>query len=686
MRKPLLTLFSFIAALIIGMGFKAEALSFTIEWDTPGAVRILKDGINGTPVELEAGATSWTGTETGSYTFVPAKGFVLLNVHEVYIKGDTKVPVETDIKPRGNANNGQSATKWIGSLQDGAVYTISTKKLSDAGNVTVDVKNGRDKFNAYFTYDKSVNANWHFSTFTKPELVKGVQQVAITDQDKYLCIEAPGSVKIYSVKLNDVEQSLNQYKAFEVPVKDGDKIEIRVYEEDPATCDVAIKFTNGDNCLAGVRNNSSYKSFTPAQIAAMGNKLTVDEGDALSFYFDEDYTINSVLVDGVAATLSQSYFSINVDKDCTIEFDATAKVYEPVEITLYLKNAEGLIFRRGAFDEDEEIVLGEGEELDADIDRSDLDLVIKKGEVKKYTATVSGKHPQIFWSARPGYWVPKAVMLNPEDKNYTWPSPGVMAEYCPLYLEATEVEANSDLVIFFEGAEKEAKIFVENPAIAGRLPLKGLGDEFYVPVGYTLSAYDPAYHKYFSAGKVGGERNRLLQVFVDGQNIPAASDGSFGLPVQNNPSVIKIFSREAIEGQDGWEIKTRVSLHNVKFEVEGTCSAEVTYDKVLKHTDLTKTLEAIGTTLVSMKPAAGTYVIVDGAAIEPNAEGVCEFTTSKTRHTVKLSTEAGIDEIIADGAQNNGKIYNLQGIEMTADFDELPAGLYISNGKKIIKK
>lgn len=684
--KLLRIILSLVALLILGPGFKANAFSFTVEWDNPGAVIILDGGATGNPVDFDAEATSWNGTATGSYTIKPAPGYVILGVHEKYVNAITGVAVENDLKPNGSTTYGQTVNKWIGSQQDGAVYSVTTKKLAPAGSVTVDVQNGLDKIGIYLANDKSSNTDWKLSTFTRPALTKGVQEIPITENDNYLCIEAPGTVKIFSVKLNGAAQTVNRFKEYEIPVKDGDKIEIRVYEQDPEACEVSVKFTNGENCLTSIRNSSSYKTYSAEQLAEMGYKLTVDQGDDVWFYFNEDYNVEAVSVDGVSTPVTTASYKIKVEKSCAIEFTATAKVYEPVEITLYLKKAEGLIFRTGPFEEDEEIVLGEGEDLSEDVVFDNIGFTVKKGEAKKYVATVSGKRPQIFWSARPGYWVPTAKMLNPEDVTYTWPSPGVMAEYCPLYLEATEVVADHKLVIFFEGAEKEAKIFVENPAIAGRLPLQGLDEEFYVPVGYTMSAYDPSYHKSFSTGKVGGEHNKLLQVFVNGRNVSPADDGSFGLPVSGDPAVIKIFSRDAVEGQEGLEIKNRVSANNVKFEVEGACSAEVTYDKVLKHEDLSATLQAIGTTLVSMKPEEGTVVMVDGAVVEPNAEGLCEFTTSMRNHIVKLVSESGVDGIAAGESENNGKIFNLQGMEMNDDFDALPAGIYIVNGKKVIKK
>lgn len=686
MKKSLLAIFSLIAVCVLGMSLQASAFSFTVNWDNPGALQIIKGGTSDPAENIDAAKTDWTGSETGGYTFKPAPGYIILSVHEKYIKKDTQVKVEGDLKLTGNPKSGQSCYKFIGSLQDGAEYTVTTKKLSSVGKVTIDVQNGLDKFDCYFINDKAVNPDYVMSTFSHPQLKKGEQEVNITEQDKYLSIETPGTAQIYSVKLNGTPQTANRYKMYEVPVKDGDKIEIRVYEQNPEICDVLVKFTNNESCITHLRNRTSSQSTTAEQLAAMGNKLSVDKGDELWFYFDEDFNMESVTVDGETKPITSGYYAIKIDKGCTIEFTATAKVYTPVEITLYLKNAQGLIFRKGAFEEDEVITIGEGEELAEDIVYADLGVTLKKGEVKKYTALVPGKRPQIFWSARPGYWVPKAVMLNPEDKGYTWPSPGVMAENCPLYLEATEVVADHQLVIFFDGAEKEAKIFVENPKIAGRLPLKGLDDEFYVPVGYTMSAYDPDYHLSFSTGKVGGAHGKMFQVFVNGNNISPADDGSFGLPISGDPAIVKIFSLDAQQTQDGWEIINRIQKNNITFETVGSCSAEVTYDKVFKHADLTKPLEVIGKTLVSMKPAAGTYVVVDGTTIEPNNDGVCEFMTSKRNHKVMLTNESGVTDIEAAETAGDGRVYNLQGIEMTGDYDNLPAGVYIRNGKKVIKK
>lgn len=51
----------------------------------------------------------------------------------------------------------------------------------------------------------------------------------------------------------------------------------------------------------------------------------------------------------------------------------------------------------------------------------------------------------------------------------------------------------------------------------------------------------------------------------------------------------------------------------------------------------------------------------------------------------RLDNPSGVDEI-TEGEMSAGPIYNLQGVSVGSDWDSLPSGLYIHNGKKIIKR
>jgi hypothetical protein len=68
-------------------------------------------------------------------------------------------------------------------------------------------------------------------------------------------------------------------------------------------------------------------------------------------------------------------------------------------------------------------------------------------------------------------------------------------------------------------------------------------------------------------------------------------------------------------------------------------------------------------------------------------DGVYTFTLTGNT-TVKIGSETGVENLLKD-ATINGAIYNLQGIKVldnASDLNQLPAGMYISNGKKYINK
>ena len=200
-----------------------------------------------------------------------------------------------------------------------------------------------------------------------------------------------------------------------------------------------------------------------------------------------------------------------------------------------------------------------------------------------------------------------------------------------------------------------------------------------------MSSYDPEYHQSVTTGKVGLPYDKFFQVFLDGTEVKAGDDGVFGFTFSKNPSILKIFSRDARIIGDNWEVTDEVKKPVITFEAEEGCSADVTYDMLFKHTDLSEPLKVIGKTLISIKPAAGTHVIGANGEVEPNEDGICEYWVGdNNKETVKLSKTSGVDEI-GIAAESKTVIHNLQGIEVKGSLEQLPAGIYIVNGKKVIK-
>ncbi len=59
---------------------------------------------------------------------------------------------------------------------------------------------------------------------------------------------------------------------------------------------------------------------------------------------------------------------------------------------------------------------------------------------------------------------------------------------------------------------------------------------------------------------------------------------------------------------------------------------------------------------------------------------------SPTKDWVIISNPTSLEEVTADVPVKMEGTYNLQGMKMQGTFDSLPKGIYIHNGKKVVKK
>ena len=125
---------------------------------------------------------------------------------------------------------------------------------------------------------------------------------------------------------------------------------------------------------------------------------------------------------------------------------------------------------------------------------------------------------------------------------------------------------------------------------------------------------------------------------------------------------------------------------NVSFEAAAGCEAVVTRDLIVPVTDFAAGFECFAGTEVSVA-ADGETVKVNDEAVAPDAEGVCTFTVAADTK-VSIGDSSGIGDIALDNESADDAVYNLQGVKVGSrgDINSLPAGLYISNGKKVVVK
>lgn len=669
MKRLFLSIIAIIT--VFGMSMRAqetEDFSYTIQWDTPGAVTIAVKDIMSDPVAIDPSATSYTVTQRGYSYIRPAKGYIIKKVTDNEGK---------DYKISGyQYYGGQYVSLNYYGIPDGTVFTVETEKLEKTGEFELDIINGEYALTAYLSNGEDAG----LSTFSTPELIKGKQAVVLTAYDNILVVAREDGKPVFSIKRNGEDVPTESTST--VKVENGDKIEVRTYEEEPVRVAVKIGFTEGsEGCLNFIYNQANMKLIMYPAIEAAGNVLECNAGSSLLLNFNEDFIINSVKVNGTPAELpaGTAPFRITVEEDTEILIGATAKVYEDIEGVVYVSGPiDGLRFATGIMEYDVEIAISEGEELTEDVVftySNGKTFTIPAGTAKRHTLMMPGKSHKFFFDALPGYWIIDRILANPDDPEYTTASLGVLAENAPLYIKVAPISNDTKAVVYYEGEEDAASFYAQNVRFPGRMEVDGINGRF-LPEGYSVIEFDAGYHETFSVGKSGGLSSNEILAFLDGKKLKYNEDSmSYTGFKLGEGSVLKVFSVKT---------GTNPAVHSVKFEIDNGIVADVVYDMVKPH-DPASELECIGKTLISVKPTGDAEVTLDGEPLEANEDGRYEFMTSKSGHQLKIGEKAGITDI-KDGGTAEKEIYTLQGIKAQGTLETLPAGIYIVGGRKVVKR
>ncbi|MDE6768523.1 MAG: hypothetical protein K2J78_02230 [Muribaculaceae bacterium] len=669
MKRLLFSIFSIIATLALSLNAKAaEDLAYTIKWDNPGALSIALDDVKNDPLNIAPEATSYVVRQMGYIYLRPTEGYIIKSVTDG--EGNS-------YKIAGYKNyGGQYVSLSCYGSKNGVVFDVVTEKLDKTGEFELDIINGEYALDLYLNNSE----NKELSTFHAPALMKGMQKVDLTAYDSVLVVNKDDGKAVYSVKRNGEELPVEA--SMEVSVKDGDKIEIQVYEVEPERVSVSIEFVDGgEGCLASIYNSTSMKLIPYSEIQAADNVINCNAGTSLRFNFHEDYILNSITVNNAPVELPAEDMPLRlvVDENTTILFDATPKVYEDIEGVIYVEGPiEGLRFATGIMEYDVEIPISEGEELTEDVVftySNGKTFTINAGTAKKYTLMMPGKSHKFFYDALPGYWIADAVLGNPDDPDYPIASFAVLAENAPLFVKVAPIGNDTKAVVFYDGEDEAARFYAQNVRFPGRLEVDGISGS-YLTNGYSVIEFDSGYHESFSVGKAGGLSSNEILAYLDGKKLKYNEDSmAYTGFKMNEGSVLKVFSVQT---------GTTPALHSVKFEIEPEVTAEVVYDMVKLHNPESD-LECIGKTLVSVMPSVNAVAYLDGEALDASDKGRYEFMTSRAGHVLKVGANSGVSGIEADEL-TAPEVFNLQGIRVNSPVESLPAGIYIVNGRKIIKK
>lgn len=611
-----------VTALLTFVSMSANAINITVNVDNPSRVSI---SVNyGAPLEnIVAGDNAITVNEYESVQ-IKAKdnAFLTKVVRSMEGAEDTEEYV----------SNMTECNIYVSSYNAGATWTVTSVNADDSrdGSCTV-------------TVDDPSNVQMQRSgTYTFVDLTAGDNTVKFSTANELPLTIGPKNygTALYQVKVNG-EVVAPEGTQWRISPANGDKVEVFANFPD---VDVPVHFTYAQEEAKGFITN-----------------VTVD-GTAVSNYNDADFTVKAgskVEISGNTSDYNLVSFKVNgntqyfygsynfiATEETTIEVDA--KKYGTVKATLDIDNPDNIIVYKG-YSYNNDIITG---------------LVAGENEIE-----LSETNAQIQIKAVSGCYITSVTADEMSiSKDYSDAYNVTVTEGMKIVVKSGSIERNSKAVVYIDSKEAAAQYFSFQRSDRSSID---------IATGYNeISFYDG--DNPFGLSCYGAE---YANVYKNNEAIKPMYEGSTTYELNlTDGDVVKIFlasNPEMLEAE-------LTAADNVD-----ASKVAVTMDRISSVTEWAGKHNVLPGTEISIKPAEGyeISVAVDGENVNAGEDGAFTVVVSKNT-TVAVSLKGtGISSINAEKAAGN-HIYNIQGVRVAdnADMKQLPAGIYIINGKKVVKR
>lgn len=621
----------FLTALLSMVAFAANAVNVTINVDDPSRVTVK---VNYTEQEIVQGDNSFDVNEYTSVSIEAKSGNFITSV------------VRKSTGASEYVSSSTSCSIYINSSHDGETWTVTSVNADDArdGSCQIWVDDASkvkvQRSGTYTSVDNLVSGEW-----------VGVKYIKASELP-LLIGSVDYSTPLYQVKL-DGKTVEPQYGSFSVTPGENSKIEIFANYPDE---DVAVKFSYANEeskgFITGVKvdgtdvTNYNDEDFT----VKLGKKIEITGNTT-------DYKLNSFTVNGRIENFYGSYqFTVSGETAITVD----AQKYAMVNATLDIDNPDNVVVYKG-YSYDNTVITG-----------------LKAGE---NAIELSEKNPKISIKANSGCYITSVTSVTGEGDD------AKTETYSADYNNSYNITVAEGMVIkVVSGAitrDKTAMIYVDDVTKAPYGHSFSRSDRSSIDLanGYNeIEFYDgdiPAMISFYNPSSVSAYKNDKL---ID----PDYTGGSsYTLNELADGDVVKVFLAGA------------PSTYNVTFDVTGSAAnATVTRDKIKAVEDWNAGFQTLQGTEVSIKAAEGYNMeaSIGEDVLTPDESGNCTFTVdADTNVKVVISSTSGIKDISNGNAGGNGDIYNLQGVLLkkgaaSVDAENLPAGIYVINGKKVVKR
>ncbi len=524
-----------------------------------------------------------------------------------------------------------SSSKYISFYPtDGATYNVTIKHQEDAYDAKCTV-----------VVDDPSAVSIRTSGLSRTiSLQEGENEVAfISSLESPLQIaSATYGKSLYKIVKNGTEETVSSYGNY-VTVSDGDRIE--VYSQFPdIKYHLSFKYSEGaEGFITGVSvDNVAVDDFSNGVDVQVGSSVTITGNT-------NDYKFESMVIG--ANTLSYFYgsttFTMSADTEVVVnahkygEFTFTVNADDPSNFTLY----KGYSYNGVTYD-----------------------LVAGANELK-----ISENNSTIQFNANSGCYF-TSITANGEEKFYSGSTSISFSVTDGMVINVVSGKINRD---------QTAVIYINDKSLAASYFSFQRSDrsDIDVATGYnTFNFYSGDMPFYFSAY---GQTSDL--VYLNDAEVAPMYSGSAARQINEVPnnSVFKIFFNETPETYtvtvDAPEGVTVAATKDLITEVENPASFTVLGSTQV---DLTVTSSNEGDITVK----------VNDAEVEAT-DGVYTFTADKTTSVVVTTAQSGVNNIAVEGNSTSFDVYNLQGIRVARNVENLnnlPAGIYIANGKKVVVK
>ncbi len=608
----------------------ANAYQVTLKIDNPDAVTI----------SLNYYDDSWS-THTQNYT---SASEVVVDFDDVMKYPTLKVSqasgykITSFVDAAGSSvygNYGQYSLS-LSSGVNGAVYTVSTVNLSEARTATAYVKvvGSAENISATRGGESIDLAN---DSETEVKFIPGSENVFSFTNRNY--------TPFYRIEVNGVTQTMTA-SSIDVDVVDGTRIEIEAdYPEVPV--DLTIKVPEGmGGIVKSVRANytsiDDWKVNEPFEVTA-GNNISIElDGDT--------YKLDSIFINDELQSLS-TYIYFTIGTEATVvdikahnyaQLNYTVKLDDPTRVEVYEGYSStpltGLVAGENNLTISERI---EGIQIKAVTGYDIASVTDKDGNA------VTGSSN--FYLVSEGSYFDVTSQVRVYDGKFL------------VYLsDLSNVQLNysgTNTSAYWQSAEDRSTYN-------------------YLEENYNVVPFATAAGEQFMVS-VNCKNAAIMYINGELQNNYYGSTYASWYGVPNNGDVIKIYTAGVAPEE-----------HTVTFSQVAE-SATITVDKVNKLTEWKEGVKVLTGTLFEVSSESDKLEVkVDGEAIEKDADGIYSFAAT-ANHTVSITdSSSGVENIKVATDAANGPVYNLQGIKVldsATDFNELPAGIYIVNGKKVVR-